>query len=495
MSEVGYCYLDRVSGLDSNDGLTWVTAKQTYAGCLAMIDDYGTLTILASLNGIQENFAHSTGKMVRVIGNPGGFLSQGLSSYITTGSVANASPIFTIDGSQELSVLGLCLVLTVAGKTFLSITNGTGSSFCFGVVANNVVLLAGANQIAIDIYDCISNLEITDNYFLSLGVVTGSHYVQSAFTQQAPSPVIFRQCYFLFYEDGYPASCLKEADIHKVAPGCVDNVQYYNCAWIRVNLDGTWTAMTARDTYPSTALRKDPNPMVDVDFRSITQLRQLETRMVVDASEVAKQADLSTLLGRVPSEVAQKTHLVNGAGNITPPTDKGIWNSLGNGGALAQPGDILVDPATDKINGSLLDASVAATAKPSDILVDPATDKIDGSKIDAAVATRATPADILATPANKLEGSYLDAQISLTALEAGGNLATVLGRVTAEVAPKSTAVSNADLTPTRSAKLDNLDTTIGSRATPADVTSAQSALTAILTKIQNFLKKTRRIGS
>jgi len=38
--------------------------------------------------------------------------------------------------------------------------------------------------------------------------------------------------------------------------------------------------------------------------------------------------DLDTLLTRVPTEVAQKLHLVHGTGNITPPTNKGIWDYL-----------------------------------------------------------------------------------------------------------------------------------------------------------------------
>jgi len=42
----------------------------------------------------------------------------------------------------------------------------------------------------------------------------------------------------------------------------------------------------------------------------------------------ALNTDLDTLLTRVPTEVAQKLHLVHGTGNITPPTNKGIWDYL-----------------------------------------------------------------------------------------------------------------------------------------------------------------------
>jgi len=43
-------------------------------------------------------------------------------------------------------------------------------------------------------------------------------------------------------------------------------------------------------------------------------------------------ADVDTLITRIPAEVAQKSHLVNGTGDITPPANIGIWDSLGDGG-------------------------------------------------------------------------------------------------------------------------------------------------------------------
>ncbi|MBI5827654.1 MAG: hypothetical protein HZB22_08005, partial [Deltaproteobacteria bacterium] len=46
----------------------------------------------------------------------------------------------------------------------------------------------------------------------------------------------------------------------------------------------------------------------------------------VSADIAAVKSDSGTILTRVPSEVAQKSHLVNGTGNITPPTNIGIWD-------------------------------------------------------------------------------------------------------------------------------------------------------------------------
>ena len=48
----------------------------------------------------------------------------------------------------------------------------------------------------------------------------------------------------------------------------------------------------------------------------------------VSADIAAVKTDTGTLVTRVPSEVAQRSHLTNGTGNITPPTNIGIWDRL-----------------------------------------------------------------------------------------------------------------------------------------------------------------------
>lgn len=52
--------------------------------------------------------------------------------------------------------------------------------------------------------------------------------------------------------------------------------------------------------------------------------------------------NVDTLVTRIPSEVAQKLHLVNGAGGITPPTDKGLWDALGDGTERAKESSLVV---------------------------------------------------------------------------------------------------------------------------------------------------------
>ena len=107
-----------------------------------------------------------------------------------------------------------------------------------------------------------------------------------------------------------------------------------------------------------------------------------------------------------------------------------------------------------------LDANISTRAAPGDILVDPATDKIDGSQIDAAISSRAAPGaamDIVAAaraaiwneliPATPAAGSFgervknnLDAAVSTRATPA--DVDTQLG--------------NRRVTITRMAKLDTV---------------------------------------
>ena len=48
----------------------------------------------------------------------------------------------------------------------------------------------------------------------------------------------------------------------------------------------------------------------------------------VSVDIAAVKSDSGTILTRIPSEVAQKSHFVNGTGNITPPVNIGIWDRV-----------------------------------------------------------------------------------------------------------------------------------------------------------------------
>lgn len=73
---------------------------------------------------------------------------------------------------------------------------------------------------------------------------------------------------------------------------------------------------------------------------------------------------------------------------------------VGGASAAEVAAAILIDPATDKIDGSQIDASVAAVKAKTDALpVDPA----DESLVEAAIATRAAAADYTAARAAKMD--------------------------------------------------------------------------------------------
>uniref|UniRef100_A0A6M3LXN2 Uncharacterized protein n=1 Tax=viral metagenome TaxID=1070528 RepID=A0A6M3LXN2_9ZZZZ len=61
-----------------------------------------------------------------------------------------------------------------------------------------------------------------------------------------------------------------------------------------------------------------------------------------------------------------------------------------------------------------LDAKVSERATPAQILADPATDLIDGSALDASVASRSShaPADILKDAAKKMDGERIDSLLA-----------------------------------------------------------------------------------
>jgi len=85
-----------------------------------------------------------------------------------------------------------------------------------------------------------------------------------------------------------------------------------------------------------------------------------------------------------------------------------------------------------------LDVAVSSRAAPGDILVDPSTDKIDGSLIDAAISSRATPSDVDAKVDSRLN----------TAIPASPTADSIYERIKA---------LDDNYTAARAAKLDNLD--------------------------------------
>ncbi len=121
----------------------------------------------------------------------------------------------------------------------------------------------------------------------------------------------------------------------------------------------------------------------------------------------------------------------------------------------------------------------AAACDPSDLVVDVvAYDPEDAAglgltRVDAAITTRAQETTLTTRIPTALSftGANVNADAKVTVAPADMALNST-------VAKAATAVSSADLTPTRAGKLDNLDVVVSTRATPADVLAqAGSALT------------------
>ena len=131
----------------------------------------------------------------------------------------------------------------------------------------------------------------------------------------------------------------------------------------------------------------------------------------ISADIATVDTNVDTLIARVPAEVAQKAHFVNGSGNITPPTDKGIWDVLGDG--------------TKSISGlnDLAQSDILSDATP-----------FAGANIDAAISSRSTlsQSDIL-SDATPFAGANIDTIKT--------NVDTLITRIPAEVAQKAHLVN------------------------------------------------------
>lgn len=140
--------------------------------------------------------------------------------------------------------------------------------------------------------------------------------------------------------------------------------------------------------------------------------------------------DVSTVLVRVPSEVAQKSHLVDGTGDITPPVNKGIWDALGTGATAVS--DIPTNPMLDTEDGSSF-TSLGGMSLGMKAEVEA---EVDDALTAAGVSTL-SQADIL-NDATPLDGSALNALV-------GGTIQTLDALDTAQDTQHTatqTAVSN-----------------------------------------------------
>lgn len=102
-----------------------------------------------------------------------------------------------------------------------------------------------------------------------------------------------------------------------------------------VNHASYGNAQLVRATTPANTLDVSATGEAGLDFNNIKDATGAHTLTNITVPTVtaltnapSDSTGVTTLLTRVPSEVAQKAHLVNGTGNITPPTNIGIWDRV-----------------------------------------------------------------------------------------------------------------------------------------------------------------------
>lgn len=92
---------------------------------------------------------------------------------------------------------------------------------------------------------------------------------------------------------------------------------------------------------------------------------------------------VNTIDGHIPAEVAQKQHLVDGSGDITPPTDTGIWDIFGDGSVdlktiddkvkrslgLSQENQLIKDHVYDS-NGNLTESVIQIYPSKNDLITE-----------------------------------------------------------------------------------------------------------------------------
>ena len=268
-----YCFLDPPNGNDLYAGKSWRKPKATYASATGLVSDYGNITIFVSPAGYHNVDIVGEMKTINLVGNPRPGSPYWL-GYGLDGNPATTDPIIDFKGSSpmnSLKVRGFIIGTSISGKPALRFNYGTGSMTSENGAENCSLLMNNTNQNLIEVGDGLGwKAKISNNILMQFGGdVTGSHLVRSYSTVPCVVPFLIRNCAMVFVADAAPSTYLKEADMHYVDPGSQDNVQYYNCAWLRGNLDGSYTLMTQKDAYPSTALRKDPNPMTVYDFNKL----------------------------------------------------------------------------------------------------------------------------------------------------------------------------------------------------------------------------------
>ena len=286
------------SGNDANDGQSWATPKKTYLACEALLSGgSGTVIICLGGNGIEpvaENIIPADYKRGILIGD-----AKDQYSYWITGA-NDANPMVSLIGSEKHFKLCNVTLLALDGLGLTPIPNkpyivldGAGSPVSLGATIefDGEVSLAITEdgQIGIRLDEFMFGKPIQGVRFLTaIGAsYSGSHYIQCNKTTTPVTPILVRNCIFVFADTGIPG--IEEPDIYNVSAGAIDCCKFYNCAWVKVDALGHYTLMTARNTYPSgaDAANRDPEPNQAIDWNLILPQLKLAVRDVEDGTKVA----------------------------------------------------------------------------------------------------------------------------------------------------------------------------------------------------------------
>lgn len=270
---------------------------------------------------------------------------------------------------------------------------------------------------------------------------------------------------------------------------------FYTAAQTLDELDAIADAIKAKtDNLPA-----DPADDSDIDAQLVAIKAEVEglagaaMRGTDSAATEAKQdiidTNVDTLITRIPAEVAQKQHLVNGTGDITPPTNKGIWDVLGDGTnlkTLIDTVDAVVD-AIKAVTDNLPDSGALTTINNYVDLIDDATNGLAAIKAEVeglgGAAMRGTDNAALATALATVD-AVVDAIKAITdnlpnsgALSDLGTILTAIQHATYGLSAIETLVDELEtrLTAARAANLDEL----GATNIPADIDTLLTRLSAL----------------
>jgi hypothetical protein len=165
----------------------------------------------------------------------------------------------------------------------------------------------------------------------------------------------------------------------------------------------------------------------------ITQVDANETKIdIIDTN-------VDTLITRVPAEVAQKAHLVNGSGDITPPTNKGIWDVLNDGSISMSALNTAISNMAANVSAILTDTGTTLDGYIQAILADTAeiqAELADGGRLDLILdeltAQGDTNAGLITTVDTVVDAVLVDTNELQTDWHDGGRLDVIQDGILAD---------------------------------------------------------------